>query len=77
MRAIFLYIIYFALYAACDAKHLPQNYASDQNHNIAKIKNIRGGNGDNSLSTLDWRYFLAGGLCAATSHGLTTPIGYI
>ncbi|RYH20687.1 hypothetical protein EON65_22730 [archaeon] len=34
---------------------------------------IRGGGG--SLTDLDWRYFLAGGICAAWSHGITTPIG--
>ena len=33
---------------------------------------LRGGASDN----IDWRYFLAGGICAATSHGITTPIGY-
>jgi hypothetical protein len=27
------------------------------------------------VATLDWRYFLAGGLCAAASHGYATPIG--
>lgn len=33
---------------------------------------LRGGNVD-----IDWRYFLAGGLCAATSHGITTPLDVI
>ena len=31
----------------------------------------------NELSSLDWRYFAAGGMCAAFSHGITTPIGNI
>lgn len=34
---------------------------------------LRGGSGDG----VDWRYFVAGGLCAATSHGITTPIDVI
>jgi len=39
-----------------------------------KLISIRGGSSDD-LSSIDWRYFLAGGICAATSHGITTPIG--
>jgi hypothetical protein len=35
---------------------------------------LRGGNADGANS-IDWRYFLAGGICAAFSHGITTPIG--
>ena len=26
---------------------------------------------------MDWRYFAAGGICAATSHGITTPIDVV
>lgn len=26
---------------------------------------------------VDWRYFVAGGVCAATSHGITTPIDVV
>ena len=29
------------------------------------------------LKALDYRYFVAGGVCAATSHGLTTPIDVV
>mmetsp|Transcript_9042 Transcript_9042/g.17053 ORF Transcript_9042/g.17053 Transcript_9042/m.17053 type:complete len:338 (-) Transcript_9042:252-1265(-) len=28
-------------------------------------------------SSIDYRYFLAGGVCAATSHGITTPIDVV
>lgn len=38
------------------------------------VLNIRGGS-DSEISSIDWRYFLAGGICAACSHGITTPIG--
>jgi Mitochondrial carrier protein. len=31
----------------------------------------------NAAKALDYRYFLAGGVCAATSHGLTTPIDVV
>eukprot|EP00593_Proboscia_inermis_P002960 CAMPEP_0171296408 /NCGR_PEP_ID=MMETSP0816-20121228/5063_1 /TAXON_ID=420281 /ORGANISM="Proboscia inermis, Strain CCAP1064/1" /LENGTH=333 /DNA_ID=CAMNT_0011769811 /DNA_START=24 /DNA_END=1025 /DNA_ORIENTATION=+ len=30
-----------------------------------------------TLQNLDYRYFVAGGVCAATSHGITTPIDVI
>ena len=36
-----------------------------------KLINLRGGN------DIDWRFFLAGGLCAATSHAITTPIDVV
>ena len=29
------------------------------------------------LKALDYRYFVAGGVCAATSHGITTPIDVV
>ena len=29
------------------------------------------------LKKVDWRYFLAGGICAACSHGITTPIDVV
>lgn len=29
------------------------------------------------LKVLDYRYFVAGGVCAATSHGITTPIDVV
>lgn len=35
---------------------------------------IRGGS-SSDISSLDWRFFAAGGICAAFSHGITTPIG--
>jgi hypothetical protein len=34
---------------------------------------IRGG----ALDDVDWRFFLAGSICAATSHGITTPIDVV
>ena len=37
---------------------------------------IRGGSTD-APSAVDWRYFLAGGLCASISHGITTPLDVI
>ena len=33
---------------------------------------LRGGSAD-----FDWRYFVAGSICAATSHGITTPIDVV
>lgn len=31
----------------------------------------------NGLRSVDYRYFVAGGVCAATSHGITTPIDVV
>ena len=31
----------------------------------------------NALRSVDYRYFVAGGVCAATSHGITTPIDVV
>lgn len=39
---------------------------------VKKLLKLRGGSDD-----IDWRFFLAGGLCAATSHGWTTPIDVV
>jgi len=39
---------------------------------------LRGGSSeDGKASSMDWRYFAAGGICAATSHGITTPIDVV
>jgi solute carrier family 25 (mitochondrial phosphate transporter), member 3 len=39
------------------------------------VLQIRGGATD--AIDIDWRFFLAGGLCAAASHGITTPIDVV
>jgi hypothetical protein len=39
-----------------------------------QLELLRGGSTNNDGS-IDWRYFLAGGICASFSHGITTPIG--
>jgi hypothetical protein len=31
----------------------------------------------NALKSIDYRYFIAGGTCAAFSHGITTPIDVV
>eukprot|EP01032_Pedospumella_encystans_P015584 gene15584-17812_t len=42
----------------------------------SKVLSVRGG-GLEELASLDWRYFAAGGICAAFSHGITTPIDVV
>lgn len=43
---------------------------------VRELCTIRGGSSSSSdISSLDWRFFAAGGICAAFSHGITTPIG--
>lgn len=44
--------------------------------NVPTVLNLRAGGGDDSKS-VDWRYFVAGGICAACSHGITTPIDVV
>lgn len=73
MRIICLIVSF--LFVTCNGKILIKK--SSKSSYGDNIKNIRGGSGDNSVSSLDWRYFLAGGLCAATSHGITTPLDVI
>lgn len=43
----------------------------------SKVLSIRGGGSHDELSPLDWRFFAAGGICAACSHGMTTPIDVV
>jgi hypothetical protein len=40
---------------------------------ITRLHRLRGGAGGSSGGT-DWRFFVAGGISAALSHGYTTPI---
>lgn len=41
-----------------------------------QVLKFRGGSASTDwASIMDWRFFLAGGACAAFSHGITTPIG--
>ena len=48
-------------------------------HHISLTQNsvlkVRGGSSE--LGNVDWRFFVAGGICAACSHGITTPIDVV
>ena len=37
---------------------------------------MKGGSSEEKTS-IDWRFFAAGGICAACSHGITTPIDVV
>jgi hypothetical protein len=67
-------------FVACSKNYLIHSSNSRCNKSdkgvINKALKIRGG-GLEELANIDWRYFVAGGVCAATSHGITTPIGMI
>ncbi len=43
---------------------------------VAALSNLRGGHAV-PLNGVDWRYFAAGAICAAYSHGITTPIDVV
>lgn len=44
---------------------------------IHSVEGGAAGAAANGLKSLDYRYFVAGGVCAATSHGITTPIDVV
>ncbi len=46
-------------------------FSSDDDYLQEKVIQLRGGSNDQ----VDWRYFVAGSVSAAFSHGITTPIG--
>ena len=50
-----------------------------KNNKLTKLTQIKGGSSDSGidLKNIDWRYFVAGGICAAASHGITTPIDVV
>ena len=51
---------------------------NEKNGLHTRFLGIRGGSGSLPEGMdIDWRFFLAGGLCAATSHGITTPIDVV
>ena len=43
---------------------------------VAVLSNLRGGHSV-PFNGVDWRYFVAGAICAAYSHGITTPIDVV
>ena len=51
--------------------------SSKSNKKLTKLTQIKGGSSDIDLKNIDWRYFVAGGICAAASHGITTPIDVV
>eukprot|EP00596_Hydrurales_sp_CCMP1899_P007472 CAMPEP_0119041892 /NCGR_PEP_ID=MMETSP1177-20130426/14163_1 /TAXON_ID=2985 /ORGANISM="Ochromonas sp, Strain CCMP1899" /LENGTH=181 /DNA_ID=CAMNT_0007008293 /DNA_START=72 /DNA_END=614 /DNA_ORIENTATION=+ len=57
----------------------PSPYSSsnrkEKSNSKSALLNLRGGSDE--LSSFDWRFFVAGGICAACSHGATTPIDVV
>ena len=53
-------------------------YQHTPHHTVKQsaVLKFRGGS-SNELSSFDWRFFVAGGICAAASHGMTTPIDVV
>lgn len=81
MKSSILYLLISALACFAHASNTPSLVSSSQTRSgriskssSKKLISIRGGSSE-ELSSIDWRYFLAGGICAACSHGITTPIG--
>ena len=69
MKSILFFITFLlAAFSSADCKLNPVSATS-------KLLDTRGGSIGRGGDDLDWRYFVAGGVCAACSHGITTPIG--
>jgi len=66
-------VVSIALFARVDGKLAPLTSSTK------KLALMRGGRTSalEDLCSLDWRYFAAGGICAAFSHGITTPIDVV
>jgi hypothetical protein len=72
-----LFLLSTLLLACCHADVHPVrrnsilNKKTEDKETHRKLLALRGG----SSGDLNWRYFVAGGICAACSHGIATPIG--
>jgi len=67
MKRSFLYVT-MALAASCHSNSNPVMFAEANSAASAAI---------GALKNIDYRYFVAGGTCAAFSHGITTPIDVV
>ena len=84
MHASFILLFLLVASATADRIRTPTTlYTQSKRTHDGKRKvldnalKIRGGAGSDVVGQLDWRFFLAGGICAATSHGITTPIDVV
>lgn len=77
---IFIYVALLCLLswsaAASSMNKITSTSGKGGNKSKSKIMLIRGGGGHES-NGVDWRFFLAGGICAGFSHGITTPIDVV
>uniref|UniRef100_A0A7S4MPD7 Mitochondrial carrier protein n=2 Tax=Odontella aurita TaxID=265563 RepID=A0A7S4MPD7_9STRA len=55
----------------------PQVAHADAGAAAAAATKVAGGGISATLKNMDYRYFVAGGVCAATSHGITTPVDVV
>ena len=44
---------------------------------LLSVTELRGGMGGDVGDAIDWRFFVTGSICAAASHGITTPLDVI
>lgn len=69
-----IYLLHFVFAKASTFSITKLNIKTDATDLLA----IRGGSlSSTATSQIDWRFFLAGGVCAACSHGITTPIDVV
>lgn len=81
---VLIAILFFSLQVTVQSKAYVQSRLQSQKkakitrvHDVSadvldSVLSLRGGS---AVDEFDWRFFVAGGLCAAASHGFTTPIG--
>lgn len=56
---------------------VPVDEDPDATKPLSACLSIRGGSVGDSGGAVDWRFFVAGALCASISHGVTTPLDVI
>jgi len=67
-------LLFVTLLTAAASKSLPlhkNKHQRTETKNTNALVSLRGG------ALPDYRYFLAGGICAAVSHGITTPVDVV
>lgn len=76
LRVLFLIVAVYAStsYSSKLSTVKSSRTATKKSKSVNKLLRIRGGDDSKGI---DWRYFAAGSICAACSHGITTPIDVI
>jgi hypothetical protein len=75
MQILLFLSLFFAVSVASKVKNLLPGKLARSSTTFRKVLAVRAGSVSGAAASVDWRYFVAGGICAGCSHGITTPIG--